>query len=117
MAKAKRDLYSLSQRETKTWPSQFMDEYEWNTFISKYGEELARTMRLVPKWECSNWKEIEIKRQKDLEDRYAKFNLPYNQSEINSNAVIKKTPKVLQKKQTKREIALSEANAVEQSLF
>lgn len=45
---ARKSFFGLVPGQTKTWPIQYIRDEDWLGFCQKYGEDLARIMKIAP---------------------------------------------------------------------
>jgi len=82
------------------------------SFIEKYGEPLARTMKIAPDTECNGNPFLE-----ELEELNNRFKTAIEFRERCKDMKLRPASKVPLKRQTKKEKAMEEAGVVELTLF
>jgi len=111
---AKKSVLDLGPGDTKTWPIQYINNEDWIIFCTKYGERIARIMKIAPMRElpagANPFPEIEelekhtkmLKERKEVPFKYTK------------TVKVDKVPPV---KLTKQEKALKAAGYEQDLLF
>jgi len=113
---AKRAYSSLSFSETKTWERIFIPDNEYWEFVGKWTQILTDILRISPlSIAPEGWLKLQEEKWDNLYKPKTEEEIQAYKDRIKNLPGIQKEEK--QKKKTKKEIAMLDANATELSLF